>query len=169
MKSAMWVLALGAMASGGCKKDRGVEEPLAAAPAEARVVEAVPDDVVDGILARFARVSFDTDSSALSAESKALLAENAAVMRTWPQVRVLVEGHADERGTTEYNLALGARRAAAVAQFLQAQGVSAAQVDTVTFGEERPLVTGSAESAWSRNRRVEFVVTSGSDRVAGTY
>jgi peptidoglycan-associated lipoprotein len=70
--------------------------------------------------------------------------------------RVRLEGHADERGTREYNQALGARRANAVADYLVLQGVSRSRVETISYGEERPAATGSGESAWSKNRRVEL-------------
>ena len=82
----------------------------------------------------------------------------------YPAVRVTVEGHADERGTREYNLALGARRANAVKEYLVSQGVSAGRVETVSYGKERPICTESNEGCWAQNRRGVTIVTGGANR-----
>jgi peptidoglycan-associated lipoprotein len=107
---------------------------------------------------------FDYDRSMLGAESRAALEGHAEVLRTHPERVVVIEGHADERGTRDYNLALGERRADAVRAFLIAAGVAPRQIHTVSFGEERPLDAMSGESAWSRNRRAFMDYTNGSAR-----
>ncbi len=100
-------------------------------------------------------VYFDFDQSVLKPETRSLLLQHAAYLRT-VNTPIVLEGHADERGTREYNIALGERRAQAVADFLVLQGISASRIETVSYGEERPAVVGSNETAWSRNRRVEI-------------
>jgi peptidoglycan-associated lipoprotein len=103
-------------------------------------------------------VYFAYDSFNLSAAAKSALMGHAAWMKRNPGVNVQIEGHCDERGTTEYNLALGERRAASVRDFLIRQGVEARRLSTISYGEERPAVTGASnEATWSRNRRAEFV------------
>ena len=94
---------------------------------------------------------------------KALLGRKAQWLARYPSVRVSVEGHCDERGTREYNLALGARRANAVKEYLVSQGVSAARVETVSYGKERPICTESNEACWTQNRRGVTVVTGGAN------
>ncbi len=104
------------------------------------------------------RVFFDFDSSTLKPEGQATVEGLAAWMRTYPEVSLTVEGHADERGTREYNLALGERRANAVRDYLAALGVSGGRLTTISYGKERPAVLGSYEEAWAQNRRGVFVV-----------
>ena len=99
------------------------------------------------------RVFFGFNESDLSAEARATLDRQSAWMKKYPSVSVSVEGHCDERGTREYNLALGERRATAVKNYLVAGGVSASRVKTVSYGKERPAVLGNNEQAWSQNRR----------------
>ncbi|MBP7147145.1 MAG: peptidoglycan-associated lipoprotein Pal [Acidobacteria bacterium] len=101
-------------------------------------------------------VYFDYDSFDLSSDAMGVLEENARWLRAHTGTRVVLEGHCDERGTTEYNLDLGAKRARAVRDHLVRLGVAAAQLDTISYGEERPAETGGNEAAWSKNRRVEF-------------
>ena len=96
---------------------------------------------------------FDFDRSELKPRARTLLAGHATYLRANPRVRVTIEGHCDERGTREYNLALGERRAAAVRAYLQSLGVRASQMSTVSFGEENPVDPGHSESAWAKNRR----------------
>ncbi len=98
-------------------------------------------------------VYFAFDDSRVSSEYAQMLSEHAEFLVQNPNVTVTVEGHADERGTPEYNIALGERRAKAVAQYLQNLGVSASQVETVSYGEEKPLVNASTQSAYAKNRR----------------
>ena len=99
------------------------------------------------------RIFFGTDRYDLDAESRQVLDEQAAWLQQYPNVNLVVEGHADERGTREYNLALGERRANSVKNYLVALGVSPTRLTTVTFGKERPAVPGANESAWAQNRR----------------
>ena len=103
-------------------------------------------------------VFFEFDEAALTNDSRRLLAENARCIESRGYARVRLEGHADERGSTIYNLSLGQRRADAVRKYLLNIGVGDAEVGTLSYGEEQPLEHGSDESAWSRNRRVEFVI-----------
>lgn len=99
------------------------------------------------------RVFFGTDRSDLTTEARNTLNRQSQWLKTYPQVTITIEGHADERGTREYNLALGERRANAVKNYLIAQGVQSARVRTISYGKERPAVLGSDESAWAENRR----------------
>jgi peptidoglycan-associated lipoprotein len=102
-------------------------------------------------------IYFDFDSSEIRPEFSATLAEHARVLTQNPTVRVRLEGHTDERGSPEYNIGLGERRAQAVRRALMLQGVADAQISTVSYGEERPAVQGQTEEAWAQNRRVEIV------------
>ncbi len=104
------------------------------------------------------RVFFAFDRSDLDESAVKTLMGQAAWLKTYPNTKITVEGHADERGTREYNLGLGERRANAVKTFLQAQGVAAARITTISYGKERPAVMGSNEYAWSQNRRSVTVV-----------
>jgi len=99
---------------------------------------------------------FDFDKAVVKAQGFADLEKHAQYLANNPSAQVLLEGHADERGTREYNMALGERRAKAVSRFLQVNGVSATQVETVSFGEEKPALLGHSESSWGMNRRVEL-------------
>lgn len=105
-------------------------------------------------------VFFDFRESTLREDAKQALMNNIRWLRANPHARVLIEGHCDERGTNEYNLALGERRAKTVRDFLVAGGVSADQLSIISYGEERPFVLGHDESAWKWNRRAHFVVNS---------
>jgi peptidoglycan-associated lipoprotein len=106
-----------------------------------------------------AHVAFAYDSYALSDEARAALDRNAAWLRRWPSTRVTVEGHADSRGTNEYNLALGDRRAVAVRDYLVSLGIAADRVAAITRGEEQPFCHEETESCWAQNRRGYFVIT----------
>lgn len=103
-------------------------------------------------------IHFAFDSSALSSEAKDLLKEKAQWLKQNTNVSVTIEGHCDERGTIEYNLALGERRANAVKNYLQDLGIGAFRLDTVSYGEERPLDPGQTEAAYAKNRRAQFVL-----------
>jgi len=102
------------------------------------------------------RIYFDFDKSELKPAAQETLTKKAAWLRAHPNYNVNIEGHCDERGTNEYNLALGERRADAASKFLIALGVSRDRITTVSYGEERPADTGHNESAWAKNRRDEF-------------
>ena len=103
-------------------------------------------------------VYFDFDDFSLNEESKAALAQNAAWLIDNAESEVIIEGHCDERGTDEYNLALGERRATSVKRYLVRLGVQDKQLSTISFGEERPVDSASNEDAWANNRRAEFVL-----------
>jgi peptidoglycan-associated lipoprotein len=103
-------------------------------------------------------IHFNYDRYDLSTEAKQILNEKAAFMQSHPQVKVIVEGHCDERGSNAYNLALGEKRARAAAAYLQAMGIEAGRMETVSYGEEKPLVLGQNEEAYAANRRAHFVV-----------
>ena len=104
------------------------------------------------------RVFFETDSSVISTEGQATLDKQAVWLNRYPQYRILIEGHADERGTREYNIALGARRAAAVVNYLTSRGVSAARLSSKSYGKERPVAVCNDISCWSQNRRAVTVL-----------
>ncbi|MFQ5566314.1 MAG: peptidoglycan-associated lipoprotein Pal [Paracoccaceae bacterium] len=105
------------------------------------------------------RVFFDTDRHELTPEAQYVLSKQAQWFAANPDATAVIEGHADERGTREYNLALGARRANSVRAFLISQGVDAGRLRTVSYGKERPVALGSNEQAWSQNRRGVTAVT----------
>lgn len=102
-------------------------------------------------------IYFDFDNSTVKSEYQPVLAAHAEYITGHPNIRVVLEGHADERGSREYNIALGERRAKAVQQLLTVQGVAQKQLQVISFGEERPVALGHDESAWSLNRRVELL------------
>ena len=99
------------------------------------------------------RVFFDTDSTAVDGQGRMTLDKQVAWLNRYPMVKLVIEGHADERGTREYNLALGDRRAQSVKNYLSDHGVSVARLRTISYGKERPVAVGSNEQAWSQNRR----------------
>jgi peptidoglycan-associated lipoprotein len=104
-------------------------------------------------------VYFDYDSYVLSEPAKKILDAKVGFLKRYPKVRVTVEGHCDNRGTNEYNLALGERRANSALQYLANSGLSSANLNIVSYGEERPLAGGNDEGAFAKNRRAHFVVT----------
>jgi peptidoglycan-associated lipoprotein len=108
-------------------------------------------------------VHFDFDQYNVKDSDRSILSRQAAWLAKYPAVRVTVEGHCDERGTREYNLALGARRANAVKEFLVSQGVSTARLETVSYGKERPICTQSDEACWAQNRRGVTTITGGAN------
>ena len=99
------------------------------------------------------RIFFDLDSSSIRADAQQTLARQAQWLNRYRQYSIVVEGHADERGTREYNLALGARRAAATRDYLASQGVAASRIKTISYGKERPVAVCDDISCWSQNRR----------------
>lgn len=103
-------------------------------------------------------VYFEYDSSALLSEAQSILMEKSEWLRNNPQASIVIEGHTDERGTIEYNLALGDRRAESVRSFIMELGVDISRIRTVSYGEERPVDPSSDESAWARNRRAHFFI-----------
>ncbi|MDW8479069.1 MAG: peptidoglycan-associated lipoprotein Pal [Xanthomonadales bacterium] len=118
-----------------------------------------PEDLDRDSCLRQRQVYFDFDKSNIRPEFESIIACHAKYLRDRPSARITLEGHADERGTREYNLGLGERRANSVASALRAQGGGAEQLSTVSYGEERPVCTESNEDCWWRNRRVEIIYT----------
>ena len=133
--------------------------PSAPAPAPAPAPEPVVSTIVPGSLADFInqagsdRVRFAYDSYELDSTAQGILTRQAQWLNQYGSIRITVEGHADERGTREYNLALGDRRATAVKNFLAAQGVSTARMATISYGKERPEADGADEASYAINRR----------------
>ena len=103
-------------------------------------------------------VYFSSDSTDLTPEAQQILSKQAQWLRQYSQFTITIEGHADERGTREYNIALGARRATAVRNYLAQNGVAANRVRTISYGKERPFDAGHDEAAWAKNRRAHFVL-----------
>jgi peptidoglycan-associated lipoprotein len=165
---ALVLAATSILALGACKKQAPQELPpppqSSAAPAPAPA-PSTPQGPVPGSQAHFAQqmqgrdtIYFDTDKFNVDAEDQAALAQQAAYLQQYPNVRATVEGHCDERGTREYNLALGERRANAAKNYLVSLGVPADRLNTVSYGKERPAALGSDEQAWARNRRAVTIV-----------
>jgi len=160
------VLMLGA----GCAKKKVSAEPEAEAPVvEKKAPEAVRERDIQEEAARRAmqraedelqadRIYFDFDKYDLKPESKDVLKLKAGILKRYQGWKMLIEGHCDERGTEEYNLALGERRARAAYEFLVILGVESSRLKIVSFGEERPADPGHTETAWAKNRRDEFKV-----------
>ena len=112
-----------------------------------------------------AMIHFDLDKSNIRSADAGILDQKVAILQANPELKIRVAGHCDERGSDEYNLALGNRRAQAAKQYLVSHGIDASRIETQSWGEEKPLVDGHDESAWSQNRRDEFEVTSGGDNL----
>ena len=131
---------------------------MAACSSDNKAPDTAGTQVTPGSVADFRqnvgdRVFFDTDQSTIRDDGRATLGRQAEWLKKYGNYAITIEGHCDERGTREYNLALGERRATAVRQYLVAQGVPAARIKTISYGKERPDVVGSDEGSWSRNRR----------------
>lgn len=107
----------------------------------------------------FANIYFEYDKYELAGEAREILAHHARLLKQYPNVKLLIEGHCDERGTIEYNLALGERRAMTVKKYLVNWGISPLRLSTISYGKERPLVPGHLPETWSKNRRAVFVIT----------
>ncbi len=133
---------------------RRAEEEARAAEARRRAVEAAQNTLRQ-------TVYFDYDMSEIRPDAERVLQQKVAILRNSPQVRMQIEGHADERGSNEYNLALGNRRAQAVVDFFVNFGLDANRFSIISYGEERPAAMGHDEAAWSQNRRAEFNITAG--------
>ena len=110
-----------------------------------------------------AMINFDYDQAVVRQADQATLDRKAAILAANPKLKIRIAGHADERGSDEYNLALGNRRAAAAKRYLENKGVDGSRMDVVSYGEERPLNPGNDETAYAQNRRDEFEVTAGGD------
>ncbi|QEY59348.1 peptidoglycan-associated lipoprotein Pal [Pseudomonas sp. C27(2019)] len=150
-------VAVGCSSKGGDASGEGAIDPNAGYGADSGVIDGSMDGRLgeEAALRAITTFYFEFDSSDLKVEAMRALDVHARDLQN-NGARVVLEGHADERGTREYNMALGERRAKAVQRYLVLQGVSPAQLEPVSYGEERPSVIGHDESAWSQNRRVEL-------------
>jgi peptidoglycan-associated lipoprotein len=148
-----------ALAMGACA--RNAAEDGAAAGSRFGAGAAAPGSVQDFSVNVGDRVFFDSDSSELNAQSVATLDKQAQWLNQYTRYSFTVEGHADERGTREYNFALGARRAEAVKSYLSAKGVSASRMRTISYGKERPVEVCDEMRCWSKNRRAVTVLGGG--------
>jgi peptidoglycan-associated lipoprotein len=129
--------------------------------AQTGAAKMTPGSAADFVATAGDRVFFDYDKFSLKADARATLEKQAAWLKKYPAVTLSVEGHCDERGTREYNLALGERRANAARDYLVSLGVSKDRVKTISYGKERPVAMGSNEAAWAQNRRGVSVITGG--------
>lgn len=163
----MVAAALVALTAGCARKPKDLPPPPPAAPATeapAPVPAPEPTGPTPGSRAEFVAqagtdtIYFATDAYDIDAEDQATLTKQAAWLQKYPNVSVTVEGHCDERGTREYNLALGDRRANAAKNFLVSAGIAASRISVISYGKERPVAMGSDESAWAQNRRAVTVV-----------
>jgi peptidoglycan-associated lipoprotein len=138
------------------RRAREEEERRRREAEERRRMEAERERVMT-ILAE--RVHFDFDKSDIRPDAEEVLQRKVTVLREYPGVELRLEGHCDERGSNEYNLALGQRRAESVKRYLVSYGLSAGRFATISYGEERPVARGQNEEAWAMNRRAEFTIT----------
>jgi peptidoglycan-associated lipoprotein len=164
------IAATALIAVAGCSKKRPAELPPP--PSETPPAETTPTQpsgpvgttVVPGSAADFKQsvssdtIHFGTDMYNVDSESQAILDSQAQWLAKYPNVRITIEGHCDERGTREYNLALGDRRANAAKNYLASRGVDPSRINTISYGKERPIALGSDEAAWAQNRRAVTVV-----------
>ena len=157
-------LLIGALALSACDKNSrfGNDNALGAAGANG-ALGSVSDPTSPAYFNQVVgdRVLFEVDQSTLTAEAQTVIAQQAAWLTQNPEYTAIIEGHADEQGTREYNLALGARRASAVQSYLIERGVSPARLKTVSYGKERPLAICSDEACYSKNRRAVTVLSAG--------
>ncbi len=151
------VALLGACSTEEQAKGTGTTTAAPAAPS-APTAQVTPGSQADFVKNVGDRVFFDFDKYNLKPEGRDQLAKWVAFLKKFPNDQLVIEGHCDERGTREYNLALGERRANSVKDFLVAQGVQASRLKTISYGKERPAVLGSNEAAWAQNRRGVGVV-----------
>jgi len=180
MKRFAW-LVLGGLAvagvaacGGGPKPQTPAPQPnadSAAAAEQARrdSIERARQDSIARAMAEAVRtllatlIHFDFDKANIRAEDAAVLDQKIAILQANPNLRIRISGHCDERGSDEYNLALGNRRATSAKQYLVSHGIDGGRIETVSYGEERPLAPGHDEAAWAQNRRDEFEIISGGE------
>lgn len=136
------------MSSGASQQKTQQKKPMM--KAESRIKPGTQEHLVLNV---GDRIFYDFDKSELKSEARATVERWAAYLKQYPELTVTVEGHADERGTREYNLGLGERRASAALNYLVALGINSARVGTISYGKERPVCVSSVESCWSQNRR----------------
>lgn len=153
------VLALGACGTSSKKKKGGAGSDVSLEGSNEGLSLELNADSDSGKAGALNSVYFAYDSASLSQRSRTVLNDNAEFLKNNPSVEVQVEGHCDERGGVQYNIALGEKRAKSIKDYLVALGVSREKITTISFGKERPIAFGHDESAWSKNRRGNFVVT----------
>jgi peptidoglycan-associated lipoprotein len=146
-------LLIAALSIGACARNNPADQAQNAGAMAANASAARPGSQQDFVVNVGDRVWFQVDSSELTQQSIATLEKQAQWLRAYPQYQFTVEGHADERGTREYNIALGARRAQAVRDYLASRGVQANRMRTISYGKERPVAVCDDISCWSQNRR----------------
>jgi peptidoglycan-associated lipoprotein len=158
-----FILALGLIIS-SCgsvsKQESEMTDPSFSSMDEAAEEFKVNSDSDSGTAGALRTVFFDFNSATLTPAARTALSSNIEFMRNNANVRIQIEGHCDERGGVQYNLALGERRARAVRDYMVSMGIEARRMSTISFGKERPLAFGHDETAWSQNRRGNFVITS---------
>jgi peptidoglycan-associated lipoprotein len=142
----------------GAVEEQVVVEPQVTSVPSVEIQEELPDLASLNEGGYLTDVFFDTDRYDLKEEVREILAQNTAWLQQYPSVRILVEGHCDERNTREYNLALGERRANAVRDYMVFLGTTPERIQTISYGEERPFAEGKHEEAWRLNRRTHFVI-----------
>ena len=153
------------MARERAARDEAARAAAAAADSARRAADALRGSEADARMQLLAPVHFDFDQADIRADDQANLGRKAAIIVANPALRIHIDGNTDERGSDEYNLALGMRRAGAVRQYLTNHGVDASRVTIASNGEERPVCQGHDESCWSQNRRDEFSIVSGGGRI----
>jgi peptidoglycan-associated lipoprotein len=152
------------VAVAGCASKRPAVIPPTGGPEPQTQPTNTGDSIVPGSQQDFLRsimsdtVHFALDQYDIDAQSRSILDSQAQWLMKYPNKRITIEGHADERGTREYNLALGDRRANAAKNYLAARGIDASRINTISYGKERPIAMGSDEASWAQNRRAVTVV-----------
>jgi len=148
------VLALALAMGAGCAKKNAESDNVTASvdSSSTAAVDAAAQQITDGV------VYFDFDKYDIKAEYRDMLQQKAELMKQYPSIKVRIEGNCDARGTQEYNLALGERRARAAYEYMIRLGVPADQLDMISYGKERPAVEGTGDAVWAKNRRDEFNV-----------
>ncbi len=168
----LMIICIALMLSFACKKKAVVEPVKPPPPVEKEEIEEVPPPPVEKeiseeelfnqmgleeVTKEFKDVFFDFDKYNIRDDQVENLEHDAAYLKKWKSVRILIEGHCDERGTNEYNMALGHRRASAAKDYLVSLGVEESRIEIISYGEERPFALGHNEDSWWQNRRAHFV------------
>ncbi|MEQ1652816.1 MAG: peptidoglycan-associated lipoprotein Pal [Hyphomicrobium sp.] len=157
----MAALVTGTLSLGACAANKELQPDGALNGAGGKYGSATPGSQRDFTQNVGDIVYFSTDQTDLTPEGTQILAKQAQWLQQYPQYTITIEGHADERGTREYNIALGAKRATSVRNYLSANGINASRVRTISYGKERPVAVCNDISCWSQNRRAQTVLNSG--------
>lgn len=160
-KNGLWIVLMAVAATQwtACSKKEEVQPDENPIPSAALADENTMGDSDSGKAAGLLTLRFPYDSFELDAEAKQVLTDNAQILKDKPSMTVQIEGHCDERGGIQYNLALGEKRANAVKKMLQDMGISASRLSTISFGKEKPLDQAKNDAAFAKNRRANFVIT----------